>query len=43
MQNASELEVGKMKKDSMMVPQFLNVFRIVKAKILFSPVFLTVC
>lgn len=33
MQNACELEVGKMQKDSMVIPQFLNVFRIVKAKI----------
>lgn len=32
-QNACELEVEKMLKDSMMTLQFLNVCRIVKAKI----------
>lgn len=31
--NACELEVGKMQKDSVMIPHFLNVFRTVKAKI----------
>lgn len=33
MKNACEFEVGKMQKDCVMIPWFLDIFRIVKAKI----------